>query len=242
MSSGILFGKRGQRRESDARYVLMKVCVVIPAYDVASMIGEVVKGCLKYVSRVFVVNDGSRDETGKMAAEAGASVITHLENRGKGEALKSGFAEALGCGFDAVVVVDGDGQHDPDELPRFVELARREDADMVLGNRMGDVSNMPFLRRATNFMSSRMISGMLGQEIADSQCGYRLVRARLLRKLELRTHYYDTDSEMIIKAGRLGARIQNLPIRTIYEGEESHIKSFTDTMRFLRVFFRSYFG
>lgn len=214
----------------------VEICALIPAYNEARHIERVVKGCLKHLSAVYVVDDGSTDRSGEIAREAGAIALRHSANLGKGAALKTGFARIMEEGrWDGVIVLDGDGQHDWEEIPRFLSCLEREKHDIVLGNRMGDTRPMPFRRKATNCLSSRILSVLTGQRIEDSQCGFRLMRTEVLERLALRTTKFDTESEMLVQAGRKGFRLGNLRIATIYGAERSHVRPVVDTLRFLRV-------
>jgi len=131
----------------------MKIAAVIPAFNEGHNIGNVVRGVLAFVPTAIVVDDGSTDNTSEAAAEAGAMVLRHESNMGKGAALKTGFQCLVEHGYDGVITIDADGQHDPAEIPLFVDAAERG-YDMVIGNRMSNVSTMPFIRRFANHASS----------------------------------------------------------------------------------------
>lgn len=215
----------------------MNPAVLIPCYNEAVKIGEVVKTVLSYVKDVVVVDDGSTDGTGALAREAGAAVIRHDGNKGKGEALRTGFGYIKeNKDWDCVIIMDGDGQHDWNDIPRFVET----DASIVIGDRITGTMpfvDMPIVRWLTNRFTSYVISKITGQRIPDSQCGYRLIRTSVLRDLELITSGFDTESEILIKSARLGYRIVSLPIKSIYHGEVSYINPLRDTIRFVRLIY-----
>jgi glycosyltransferase involved in cell wall biosynthesis len=214
----------------------MEVCALIPVYNEAPHLHDVIKGCLKHVKAVFVVDDGSTDGSGEIAKKAGAIVLRHSINRGKGVALKTGFRGILQEGkWDAVIVLDGDGQHNWDEIPMFISHSLEGGYDVVVGNRMRDIRSMPLERTTTNWLSSFILSALTRQEIKDSQCGFRLVKTDALNRLVLRTRKYDTESEMLVEAARKGFRIGNVPIATIYGDERSYIHPVLDTLRFVRV-------
>ena len=219
----------------------MRVCAVVPAYNEEENISDVISGTKKHLPDVVVVDDGSADDTAKTAEEFGAIVLKHGQNLGKGEALKTAMAWAGENGFDAVIVLDADGQHDWDEIPVFIETAAREKADFVVGNRMDRFENMPWLRKETNLFTSRVISRMIGQKVYDTQCGYRLIRLAAMQNLKLRTHKYDTESEMLVLAGKKGYKIANVKIKTIYSGQTSFINPIKDSLRFFGVVFRHLF-
>ena len=212
-----------------------QVMAVIPAYNPGPEIVRVVTGAARELGNdhVLVVDDGATDRSGERARETGVQVITHPENRGKGAALRSGFAAALAAGAEWVFTLDADGQHDPAEMPAFLAAAAAGGADLWIGDRMRDTRDMPPLRRFANRSTSSIISWLAGQPISDSQSGYRLISARVLRSVDLRFDRFEAESEILIKASRAGFRIGSVPIRTIYGEERSTIHPARDTLRFL---------
>lgn len=219
----------------------MNPCVLIPSYNEAVNICNVVKGALSYVRDVIIIDDGSTDGTGVAAQAAGASVIRHSENKGKGEALRTGFNFVKEKkNWDAVIIMDGDGQHDWHEIPKFIETAQSQDISVVVGDRMTGIlplKHMPLIRWLTNKVTSYIISRITGQRIPDSQCGYRLIKASVLSDLELLTSRFDTESELLIKSAKNGYKIASLPIRSIYRSEVSYINPVRDTLRFIRLIY-----
>ncbi len=211
----------------------MKVCAVIPAYNEETAVAEVVRGVLAQGLDAMVVDDCSSDATSARAREAGAEVVRHEVNRGKGEALRTGFARAVELGYDAVVTLDADGQHDPKEIPRLLEAAGR--ADIVVGSRMAEVSTMPRVRLWTNLFTSWVVSRLAGARIADSQSGYRLLKRSVLGRVKYSSSRFDAESEILVKACRMGFRVIEVPISTIYGDEKSKIHPFVDTVRFFRM-------
>lgn len=199
------------------------VVAVIPAYQCAVTIGEVVEGVLRHVSRVVVVDDGSTDGTGAAAAEAGAIVVRNPRNRGKGHALRRGFDEVLDrkaagrmAEVEAVAMLDGDGQHDPADLPVLLAAWDETAYDLVVGGRLKDRAAIPGHRYWTNRIGTGLLSIVTGIALEDSQSGYRMISLDLLRRLDLRSDGFAIESEMLIKAARRGARIGQVTIRTIY--------------------------
>ena len=215
----------------------MKVCVIIPTYNESSAIGDLVTKVRNSGLECLVIDDGSKDNTAEIARNMGAAVIAHYKNKGKGASLKIGFAYALQNSYDAVVVIDGDGQHDPFDIKRFIDTAKSTGADLVIGNRMTDVRTMPVIRQLTNRWMSDFISKMCGQEIPDTQCGFRLIRSNILQKMRLISSKYETESEILIKAGKNNHKIHSIPIKSIYNGEVSKIHPLKDAYRFARLVF-----
>jgi glycosyltransferase involved in cell wall biosynthesis len=216
-----------------------KIAAVIPAYNEEKHIGEVVRRMRQKLDDVLVVDDGSRDQTAARAREAGAEVIVHEINRGKGETIKTGLRHWLELQFDFVIILDADGQHRPEEIDRFIALALSVDEPkMILGNRMNDVSSMPLVRRIVNRWMSQQISALCGQEIPDTQCGYRLVHRQLIPELLGGAARFDYETEMLIIASRKGFRIGSAPISTVYSDEVSSVHPVRDTIRFFKLMWR----
>lgn len=217
---------------------------VVPAYNPGETLSSVLEGVKRYIrpDHIVVVDDGSVDDTALRAESAGVLLIRHAVNRGKGEALKTGFRHLLALReVDAIFTIDADGQHDPEEIPAFVDAFRAGRGDLLLGNRMSERKGMPLIRVLTNVVTSAVVSVLARCRIEDSQSGYRLIRADVIRKIELVTSRYETESEILIKSSREGARISGVPIRTIYGSERSTINPFRDTVRFFVLVFRGLF-
>ena len=214
-------------------------CAIIPAYREIRHIPEVVRGVLAQGVTPIVVDDGSGDDTGRLAERAGATVLRHERNRGKGAALQTGFHHAQATGFTWMITMDADGQHDPGDLPAFLTAARAGACDVLIGDRMHDARGMPFVRRCTNRLMSALLSHALGQRVPDTQCGYRAYRAELLPLLACNSTHFDAESEVLIKLARAGHRIVSVPVRTIYRDERSKISPVRDTLRFLRMWWRN---
>lgn len=204
---------------------------VIPAFCCAATIAEVVSETRLRVGRVVVVDDGSHDGTGDLAARAGADVCRHGENQGKGEALKTGIAAALARRPAAIVLLDGDGQHDAREIPVLISAWHRTGAQMVIGSRWSDPAKIPGERYWTNYIGSRVLAWMSGLDLEDTQSGFRLLESGLAASLKLRHRGYAIETEMLLKAARRGAHIVNVPIRAIYENGPSHFRPLLDTLR-----------
>lgn len=212
-----------------------KTLALIPAFNEAPRIGPVIKTARGFVDDVWVVDDGSSDNTAEVARAAGATVIRHEQNQGKGASLIDGLTRITATDTEIVLLLDADGQHDPQEIPQFLAVQQQTNATIVLGNRMNDTRDMPPIRRATNRVMSWLLSRYTGQSIPDCSCGYRLLHRRALADLKLQTHNYQTDQEMLLQLARAGHRIASTPIRTIYAGAPSHIRPLRDTWRFLKL-------
>jgi glycosyltransferase involved in cell wall biosynthesis len=212
------------------------VIAVIPAFNEAARVANVVRRVRPHVSEVIVIDDGSADATAKVAREAGATVIRHEQNRGKGASIISGLGYFAESSAEFAILLDADGQHDPAEIPHFMETARQAGAGISCGTRMQDTEKMPVIRKWTNQFTSWVTSKLARQRIPDSQCGYRLIARRVLPDLKLSTARFETETEMLIQAGRAGHRIVSVPIRTIYEpGRVSRIRPWQDTARFFKL-------
>jgi glycosyltransferase involved in cell wall biosynthesis len=211
------------------------VSAIIPAYNEEKHIGDVVRRTLQQLANVVVVDDGSTDATAGEARKAGAEVIVHEQNRGKGESIKSGFRYWLEHGATYAIILDGDGQHLPEEIPFFLAAAAASSAKLLVGTRMNNVADMPRVRRAVNRYMSRKISRACRQEIPDTQCGFRMVHRDIMADLLGGTERFDYETEMLIIASRGGYDIAAVPVSTVYSDEVSSINPVRDTLRFFKL-------
>ena len=213
-----------------------KIAAVIPAYQEEKHVGEVAQRARTQLEHVLVVDDGSTDGTAQRAQSAGVEVVVHPQNRGKGESIKTGLRYWLDRGTEYVVVLDADGQHLPEEIARFVEAAASvSDAKVFIGSRMSDTSTMPLLRRMVNRYMSNKISRVCGQQIPDTQCGFRMLHRDIIPEVLSGTSRFEYETEMLIIASRKGHRIASVPITTIYSDEVSSINPVQDTLRFFKL-------
>jgi glycosyltransferase involved in cell wall biosynthesis len=217
-----------------------QIAALIPAFQAAPWIAGVVERTRAQLATVLVVDDGSLDATGQRAALAGAEVLRHERNAGKGAALRTGFRELLERGFDAVVTLDADGQHLPEQIPRLLE-ARRGGADLVLGSRAHLFSEMSPLRRTSNRLSSRAISFAAGVRFDDVQTGFRLYGSSLLRQVPIRGDRFDAESSIVVAAARAGFRLADVPIDLARaDGRStSHYRPLVDSLRIARAVVRA---
>ncbi len=210
---------------------------VIPCFNEAASIGEVVAGVRRYLPTVIVVDDGSRDDTGEVASLAGAAVIRLPRNAGKGAALRAGWRYARDRGFTWALNLDGDGQHAPDDIPEFLERAEQTRASMVVGSRLDRAETMPWLRRRVNYWMTRRLSGLVGVPLADSQCGYRLLHLGVAAHLSLTTNRFEIESELLVTFLAAGCQVEFVPIQVIYKSQPSKIHPLVDSWRWLRWWF-----
>jgi glycosyltransferase involved in cell wall biosynthesis len=218
----------------------MRTCVIIPTYNEAREIGRLVKEVKLQNLDVLVVDDGSTDETPQIAETYGATVLRNEVNQGKGASLVKGFNYAIGLGYDAVVTMDGDGQHLPEDIPYFIRLAQYSDSALIIGNRMQKTKNMPLVRFLTNRFMSLLISRLAKQTIPDTQCGFRLIKKQVLDTVNLVTDRYEIESEIILKSSQHGFKIESVPIKTVYLEEKSRINPLMDTLRFFKFIIKGY--
>lgn len=223
----------------------MTVCALIPAFNEAATIASVVTSVTPHVAHVLVVDDGSTDETADRAQAAGAEVVRHATNQGKGHAVRTGLARVLNSPaaapltFTHVLLMDGDGQHRPDDVPKLIDTGRTTQADLVVGERIFDKAQMPRSRYYSNTIGSRALSSFIGSSIKDSQSGFRLIRCEALRGVRLTATGYEIETEMLIKLARRGVRMASVPVTLSY-GAKSKLRPIRDTTRtcFLAVYYR----
>ncbi|MCC6751022.1 MAG: glycosyltransferase family 2 protein [Deltaproteobacteria bacterium] len=218
---------------------MVDLLAVVPAYNAASSLSAVVTGVREQGLPVLVVDDGSTDDTAQVAHAAGAEVLRHPRNRGKGSALSSGFRWALARGARGVLTLDADSQHAPSEIPKFAVAA--EDADLVLGRRRLAWGEIPTSSFVGNHISTFFISLFCGKRLFDTQSGFRYYGRRLLTSVPLHDGRFETETELLMRACLLGLRVRWVPIQTIYQSGPhlTHFHRLHDTLRVMRVVLRS---
>lgn len=216
------------------------VAALIPCYLEQRFIRDVAQRVRQQLDSVLVVDDGSSDETSAEARAAGVDVVRHERNQGKGAAIKTGLRELSGrSDLGWILILDGDGQHLPEEIPHFLDSVNATQASLIVGNRMSDTRTMPFVRKMTNLTMSWLISRVAGQPIPDSQCGFRLFTRDLATAfLQVPSTQFDFESEMLVLAARRGERIGSAVVSTIYGDEVSKIHPLRDTIRFFKLLAR----
>jgi len=218
----------------------MRAVALIPAFNEADTVASVVSGVRPFVAHVLVVDDGSSDATAERARAAGAEVIAHRGNLGKGRAVRTGLAGIADAGFTHVLLLDADMQHLPHEAPRLLALADRSGADVVIGERQFRRAEMPASRYHTNRIGSWALSRFIGVPISDTQCGFRTFRIETLTPIALSATGYDIETEMLIKVRRRGGSVRSVPVTAVYAGHRSKLRPIRDTTRtcFLAVYYR----
>lgn len=207
---------------------------VVPCFNEATTVAAVVRDVQKYLPTVFVVDDGSTDDTATQSANAGATLIRNMSNRGKGSALRIGLNHARAQGFAWALTLDGDGQHMATDIPDFFACAEKTNARLVVGNRFGASKRIPPLRRVVNRVMTTLLSRLTQTPLADSQCGFRLIDLEAWATLPMTTDHFETESEALVQFIRAGHRVEFVPVQVIYHSHTSKIRPLLDTWRWLR--------
>ncbi len=218
----------------------MKNAVVIPVYNEAATIRKVALGCLSRVDRVIVVDDGSEDDSLRQLDGLDIERVRNPRNLGKAASLQAGFERALSQGMQAVITLDGDGQHDPAEIPRLLQAADNEPDTLIIAARLREREQAPRLRRFANRFADFWVSWAAGYPVVDSQSGFRLYPARLLREIRLdtpREKGFVYESEILIEAASRKIYSRSVAVKSIYRsgGRHSHYRPWTDTWRIVRM-------
>jgi len=207
---------------------------VIPCLNEQAAIEPLVAAVRRRLPTVIVVDDGSTDATAALAKEAGAEVLRHGQSRGKGAALQTGWRRAQERGFQWALTLDGDGQHSPEDIPAFFRCAEAKSAALVVGDRMAQAAEMPWLRRFVNRWMSRRLSTLTGRLLPDSQCGFRLMNLDAWSALTITAIHFEIESEMLLGFLAAGHAVEFVPIRLLYKSEQSKIHPLRDTLRWFR--------
>ncbi len=204
---------------------------VIPCFNEGATIAALVAAARQHVPVVIVVDDGSTDDTAAKAASAGAMVISHGQNLGKGTALRTGLSQALKQGFDWAVTMDGDGQHAPADVPALLRGAEQSGALLVIGNRMHQARAMPWLRGRVNIWMSRKLSQRAGRILPDTQSGFRVIHLPTWSALPLNAKRFEVESEMLLAFVAAHCPVAFVPVQVIAPSRGSHIRPVADTLR-----------
>ncbi len=213
-----------------------KIAAVIPFFNENRTINQIVNNTLQYVDRVIAVDDGSTDDSSSNISEnKNITLLKFKENRGKGFALREGLSEGIKKGYTQLITIDADLQHNPDEIPLL--LYELNNFDIVIGNRLNNLVDMPLHRRMSNKITSFLLSIKTGQRIIDSQCGFRAFRSEVIKNIKTVKNGFEAESEILIKASRKGYKIGFTDISTIYGNEESKMTPVKTTFNFIKVLF-----
>ncbi len=212
-----------------------EIIALIPNYNEARYITDVVRRTLAYVPAV-VIDDGSTDGSGAAAALAGAKVLVHPANQGKGKALNTGYDYALQRGVTAVITLDADGQHDPDEIPNFIAAFRAGQGDLIIGQR--SFAEMPSKNQFGNRAGSFLLGLAMGRPVPDNQSGYRLLSRAVLAQVRTSSRRFEAEVEILLRAQMAGFRLAWIPIKTIYNDKKSHFRTLHDSALFLKMVWR----
>jgi glycosyltransferase involved in cell wall biosynthesis len=220
-----------------------KICILIPAYNAQETLGSVLKKIEPLKSDILVVDDGSSDETKRLASENRVQLLEHPRNLGKGAALRTGFQYILQKDYQVVITLDADGQHDPTEIPFLLKIFQNVKPDILIASRATEFGRMTFLRRFWNRLGVKAVARLCHSDITDSQSGFRLIRAEVLKGVDLSTSRFETELELLIKACKRGFSVLSVPINTPRaDGTgSSHFRPVVDTWRVCMLFLRSLF-
>jgi glycosyltransferase involved in cell wall biosynthesis len=213
---------------------MTRIAATIPAFQAAPSVGSIVSRTRELLPELLVVDDGSRDATAEEARRAGAEVVSFAENKGKGCALRYAFELLFARGVEAVITLDADGQHLPEEIPKL--LAHADEADLVIGGRELLFEEMSRLRRTSNRLSSSAISFAAGTRLGDVQSGFRLYTRRLIETTGFPESRFDAESAVVVRAARRGLRILSVPVRLGFADGRltSHYRPLIDSLRIAR--------
>jgi glycosyltransferase involved in cell wall biosynthesis len=222
---------------------LDKICILIPVYNAQETLGSVLKKIEPLKMDTIVVNDGSSDETKRVASENGAQLLEHPLNLGKGAALRTGFQYILQKGYQVVITLDADGQHDPSEIPSLLKIFQSVNPDILIASRATEFGKMTFLRRFWNRLGVKAVARLCHSDITDSQSGFRLIRTEVLKTVDLSTSRFETELELLIKACKKGFGVLSVPIKTqkVDGTGSSHFRPVIDTWLVCKIFLRNLF-
>jgi glycosyltransferase involved in cell wall biosynthesis len=223
---------------------LDKICILIPAYNAQETLGFILKKIEPFKIDTVVVDDGSSDETKRVASENGAHLLEHPLNLGKGAALRTGFQYILQREYHMVITLDADGQHDPSEIPSLLKIFQTVKPDILIASRAAEFGKMTFLRRFWNRLGVKAVARLCHSDITDSQSGFRLIRTEVLKGVDLFTSRFETELELLINACKRGFSVLSVPIKTqkVDGTESSHFRPVIDTWLVCKIFLRSLFG
>jgi glycosyltransferase involved in cell wall biosynthesis len=225
-------------------FITKTIAVLIPAFNAECSLAELVDRLRNAIGNVqiVVVDDGSTDRTNEIAASIGAVVLRHDKNQGKGAALQTGFDFLKKqVEIEYILTMDADLQHLPEDVPKFLLVQQKTNADIVIGWRERIGTRMPAERKLSNTITSALVGMRTGVKIRDSQCGFRLIRRSVIEEIRLESTGYEAETEFLIKAAQRGFKIEFVPVQTIYGAEKSYMTNWwAITVKFIKVLFRNY--
>ena len=213
--------------------------IVVPVFNAEMHLQEFCDELQSYAQAdILFIDDGSTDDTQNVLQQIGINYLAHNENLGKGRALRTGMNYAAKFNYRYILTLDGDLQHPPEQIPKFIQESSKD--VIVIGHR-SDYSNMPLHRRFSNLITSLLISIRTGRHIMDSQCGFRLYPMDSIQKIDFIEDGFQFESEILIKAILRGYGVSHVEIPTIYGTEKSSMRNIRDTVKFVAMYFRSFF-
>jgi glycosyltransferase involved in cell wall biosynthesis len=220
-----------------------KICILIPAYNAQETLGSVLKKVEPLKIDTIVVDDGSSDGTKTVSSEIGVQLLGHPFNLGKGAALRTGFQYILQKGYQLIITLDADGQHDPSEIPSLLEIFQSVKPDILIASRAAEFRRMTFLRRFWNRLGVKAVARLCHSDITDSQSGFRLIRTKVLQEVNLSTSRFETELELLIKACKKRFSVLSVPINTqkVDGTSSTHFRPVVDTWKVCKLFLRSLF-
>jgi len=209
-----------------------RILIIIPIYNCYSYFLKIVPFLKQLPYDKLIVDDGSEKIPKKIFNLTNFKIIKHTQNKGKGEALKTGFRYAKNNNYTGVFTIDGDNQHNPMDINNFVP--HLDKFDLIVGKRNFKSKKMPLIRKTSNYLTSKILSKILNYKIEDAQSGYRYINIKILKNISLETSNYDLENELLIKAIKNNYRVGFIPVKTIYNKSKSNIRGFKDTFKFLK--------
>ena len=221
-----------------------RICILIPAYNAQETLGSVLKKIEPFKIDTVVIDDGSSDETKRVALENGVHLLEHPFNLGKGAALRTGFQYLLQRDYHLVITLDADGQHDPSEIPSLLKIFQTVNPDLLIGSRAAEFGKMIFLRRFWNRLGVKAVARLCHADITDSQSGFRIIRTEVLKGMDLSTSRFETELELLMNACKRGFSVLSVPIKTqkVDGTGSSHFRPVIDTWLVCKIFLRNLFG
>ncbi len=218
------------------KFDTLKCCVIIPSYNNATTLADVINGVLQFTSNVIIVDDGSTDSTGDiLSGFSQITLVTHKKNRGKGMALRNGFSEAVKMGYDHAITIDSDGQHMPEDIPKFIDALQKTPGALIVGARNMDQESVPAKSSFGHKFSNFWYQVETGIKLPDTQTGYRLYPVKELSKMRFYTRKFEFEIEVLVRATWKGVPVNYVPVSVYYAPKNKRISHFRPVRDFARV-------